>query len=220
VIEDAIEKSGAFTFAERLAAATPTPGGGAAAARAGLHAASLVRMVAGIALERVRRGKKGGPASELEALIESAAAIGRRFRELEASDEKAFDALLVASRKARAAGADPALQEAAGEAARTAAEIPLHLIETANDVLGLVARALEIHAAGAAMNAGSDLGAAVELSRAAARAAELNVRINLPKVPEPRAGEIRHRGEALGKDIEAWADALRAEVGKRFLPEK
>ena len=35
-------------FAESLAAATPTPGGGAAAARGGLLATSLVRMVTGI----------------------------------------------------------------------------------------------------------------------------------------------------------------------------
>ena len=40
-------------FAESLAAATPTPGGGAAAARGGLLATSLVRMVTGISLQKI-----------------------------------------------------------------------------------------------------------------------------------------------------------------------
>ncbi len=53
-------------YSDRLAAATPTPGGGSASAVAGVLAASLVEMVLGISAEK-RGGSDAPSAAHLEA---------------------------------------------------------------------------------------------------------------------------------------------------------
>jgi formiminotetrahydrofolate cyclodeaminase len=84
--------------------------------------------------------------------------------------------------------------------------------------LSLIERTLAAHSAGVPMNAGSDLGAATELIRTAFRTAELNIRVNLPQIPPPASIEIGARCEALMAELEPLADALRAEIRRRFLP--
>ena len=91
-------------FAEALAAATPTPGGGAAAARVGLLATSLVRMVAGISLQKMQAkvsseesADERGPAI-LEEAAEGALELARSFRQLEAADIAVFDDFMAAIR--------------------------------------------------------------------------------------------------------------------------
>ena len=218
VIEDAVENSSVMSFAERLAAATPTPGGGAAAARAGLHAASLVRMVSGIALERLKDGSHEEAAKALTDIRQEAEGLAGKFRDLEIRDQAAFDGYLAARRKAReSATAGPEAAGSIAATARVAAEVPLELQGRAGDVLRLVGKLMEAQGTWKfPLSAGSDLGAAVEIARSAFRTAELNVRVNLPQIEEAAAAQLRSKCAALMKDLEARADILRAECANRF----
>ena len=218
VIEDAVENSGAFTFAERLAAATATPGGGAAAARSALHATSLIRMVIGIARNRLKKeGAKS--AAAIEGISDAAISLGKKFRSLESQDEEAYDRYVAASRRARRAGAsDSKSDETTAAALRTATEVPLQLMASSKEVLDLIARLLDVQKKeGVTLVAGSDLGAAVELLRAAFRTAEINVRANLPRISPPAAAEYRKRCEALAAELEQKCEGLRSEVVRSFL---
>jgi glutamate formiminotransferase/formiminotetrahydrofolate cyclodeaminase len=214
VVEDAVDNSGAFTFAQRLAAATPTPGSGAAAARAALHAASLVRMVAGLG----RQSSKVPEAkAELGAVQEEAQALGKRFRALEVEDEESFERFIDASRAA--AGAKAAGKpEPLAAAARSVTEVPLSLMETVKRLLDLLERLLaRTEEAGVVLRAGGDLGGAVELARAASRIAGMNVRMNLGQVGGAEAREFGRRLSALESQVEESSERLSAGVAKRFI---
>jgi glutamate formiminotransferase len=231
VIEDAVENSGAFTFAERLAAATPTPGSGAAAARAALHATSLLRMVSGLALKRVRtasekegasdqEGSHSGSAAALESVQEAASRLGKRCRALEVEDEEAFERYLDASRRSRTgrSGPEEGPRAALAIAVLAITEVPLRLLEAAREILTLIDKLLTLSVEkGIDLKAGSDLGCAVELARAASRTASFNVLTNLPQVSPGDAGRLRQLRQSLLAEIESACDRLGQEVARRFL---
>src|SRR4030067_3355337 len=83
-------------FLEKVAADTPTPGGGSASALAGALSASLVAMVAGLSSKKsgVKKGK-------MEQIRKKALAIQKRlFRAID-EDSKSFDAVIKAFRLPR-----------------------------------------------------------------------------------------------------------------------
>ncbi len=164
-------------FEERLAAATATPGGGAAAARVGRFASSLLQMVVGITLP-----KTGDEARrrELEALLDDAVQISRRFEQLEGEDMRAFEGFMAALRLPRRSDTERAKREAAKSAAATeATRVPLATLENCLSLLKLAVRLRELDAE-SPLRAQSDLWAAVEFTRATYRATRLNVDANLP----------------------------------------
>jgi len=80
-------------FLEKVAAETPTPGGGSASALAGALSASLVAMVAALSSKK-GRGKKG----RMEQIRRKALTIQKRlFRAID-EDSKSFDAVIKAFR--------------------------------------------------------------------------------------------------------------------------
>ncbi|MGQ9591122.1 MAG: cyclodeaminase/cyclohydrolase family protein [Planctomycetota bacterium] len=162
-------------FAERLAAPTPTPGGGAAAARVGSFAAALARMAAGITLRRAPEGER----EPLEAASAEAEKILRAFQKLEEEDAEAFEGYL---RAQRAPGAGPEAEGRRAEAVREALErataAPLAMIERSLDVLRLVERILELEPR-VKIRARADLFAAVELAEATVRIASANALENV-----------------------------------------
>ncbi len=217
VIEDAVEKSGAFTFAERLAAATPTPGSGAVAARSGLHATSLLRMVTGLAWQRLKKNPKSPVVLGIEEIQRASINLGQEFRSLELRDEEAFDCYLAAIRKARAAGNDSSEETAA--AIRLATEIPLQMIQASKEFLGLLDGLLSLQKQeNLTLGAGSDLGAALELVQTAFRTAQFNIRVNLPQISKPAQEELRKRCQELVSELEQRCQELRGEIAGRFLP--
>ncbi len=223
VVEDAVEKSGAFSFAERLAAATPTPGGGAAAARTGLHATSLLRMVTGLTLHRLKGASQAGAGETLSAIHEEAMGLSKKLRDLEIADVEAFESLLEANRNVRGFK-EPAAGLARSEgpvatAARAATEVPIRMLQAYEQVLQLIGKLLDTarqHTL--SLRAGGDLGGAIELIRAASRTACLNIQINLPQLSIAIAGELRQAQEQLEAEIEKRCDRLRAEVVRQYAP--
>ncbi len=161
-------------FLDDLAAGTPTPGGGSAAAYAGSAAASLVSMVA-----RLTVGKKKYAAveSRMWEIVDQAETLRMKLLDTMQQDSAAFEAWMTANRLPKDTGEQQSQRSAAVDlATRTAIEVPLQTMLQANQALLL---ALEV-AENGNINAISDAGSAGELALTAITAAGYNVRINCP----------------------------------------
>ena len=170
-------------FIERLAAATPTPGGGAAAAQAGAMAAALVAMVAGLT-----RGKKKYADVEprMRAIHTAAEDLRHRLATAATKDSAAFEAVLQAMRLPQGSDEERAHRVSAiDRATRQAALVPLTVAEDAGAVAELGAETAEA----GIVSAISDSASAVALARAAFQAAALNVRINAQSLEDRAAAE-------------------------------
>ena len=165
--------AGRQVFLDELAAGTPTPGGGSAAAYAAAMAAALVGMVA-----RLTIGKK-----KYAAVEERMQAISARSDALVASlsgaverDAQAFEAVLSATRLPKETEPQKAMRQIAmDQATLQAAAVPLDVAHQAAEVVQLAAEA----AASGNVNAVSDALSAVALASAALKAAAANVRVNI-----------------------------------------
>jgi len=159
-------------FIDQLAAGTPAPGGGSAAAQAGAMAAALVAMVT-----RLTLGKK--KYSDVETQIESILKEAEKLREvLEAAveaDSAAFMAVMDAARFPKETEEEKTTRDAAmQEATIEAAQIPYH---TARKSLRVLQLAVQTAALGNPY-AITDAGTAAALAQAAITGAGYNVRIN------------------------------------------
>ncbi len=160
-------------FLERVAASTPTPGGGTVSAICGAMSAALSRMVANLAV-----GKQGYEAaqSDLVSIESKGKDLQRRFLDLAERDAKAYDAVVAAMRLPKGTDAERAARKDAMQAAyKRATEVPMMTIRAALDGLELARLAAEK----GNRNAITDAGVAALTAEAGIRAASLNVRINL-----------------------------------------
>jgi len=163
-------------FAERLAFPEPVPGGGSASAVAASLGASLVAMVATLSQGRPKY-------ADHAALHEAAAPAARRLADelLELADEdaRAYAACAIALKLPREAFADKEFRDQqVREAARVAAEVPLHCVEKIREVLVIA----ETLAGRSNVNAASDLRVAALLLQAAGHGAAENVLVNIPLI--------------------------------------
>ena len=170
-------------FLEALAAATPTPGGGSAAAQAGAMGAALVAMVA-----RLTIGKKkyAQVEDQMKEILVQAERLRRELTEAVEADAAAFEAVLAAFRLPQA----PLEQElvrlnAINQATLQAAELPLSVAQKAVLVMALAERC----AALGNLNAISDAASALSLARACLNSAGYNVRININGLSDKTTGE-------------------------------
>src|SRR5437867_5336176 len=163
---------------EDLAAGTPAPGGGSAAALAGALAGALVAMVA-----RLTTGRKAyaGVQERVAAILAEADALRAQLRRLVDDDAAAYARVSAAYRRPRE---DPGRTRAVDEALVGAAETPL---ATARGAVRLIALAREMADIGN-KNAGSDAKVAEALARAALAGAVENVRVNVQALSEPGLG--------------------------------
>ncbi len=164
-----IGANGSADFIESLAAPTPTPGGGSAAAFAGAMAAGLVSMVA-----RLTIGKKGY--SEVEAamnrILEESEILRSDLTKGVIEDSEAFDQVMAAYKLPKS---DSARAAAIQEATLLAARVPMEAAKKTSRVAELALEAAE----SGNKNAISDAGSAVNLAIAGVTSAAYNVRINL-----------------------------------------
>lgn len=194
-------------FADRLAAATPTPGGGAAAARVGLIATSLLRMSVGLTL---KKPAADGSSDTLRAVDSEAKELADLFRRLESADVAAFDGFMAALRLPRTNDAERELRR---EELRTATEVATQVpLDTLRGCLRLVelARQLLVDRDSLDLAAPSDAQAAAELARGAFLTAEHNVDANLPYLGKERAERAtrtrRELRQSLNGQYEGIAD--------------
>ena len=170
-------------FLDELAAATPTPGGGSAAAFTGAAAAALVAMVARLTVNK----KKYEPVKDrMWQIIDQAETLRTALTWAVEQDAAAFDAILAAFKLPKDTPEQETARNLAVEQATFhAAQVPLEAARLAVSVMELAVEA----AALGNLNAISDAGSAVALSRAALTAAGYNVRINLSGLSNPEMGQ-------------------------------
>lgn len=156
-------------FIEATAEATPTPGGGSAAALAGALAAALTQMVAGLTSGRKKYADVAG---EAEAIKQRAARLRRRLTETIAEDAAAFEAVMAAYRQKDQSEEQKAV--AIEKATLAAARIPLEVAELSLETAELAAEIARI----GNINAATDAAAGALMAQAAVGAAALNVKVN------------------------------------------
>jgi len=185
---------GAFT--DLLSTDAPAPGGGSVAALCGAVGSALSSMVAALT-----HGKKGYEAAfdRMEEIGVRAQAQKAAFLEDVDRDTEAFNKVLDAMRLPKATDADRKSRDAAVlAAAKGATLVPLGVLRRCVDAAE-VARAVVDQGN---RNSISDGGVAALVLRAAAEAAYLNVKINLPSITDER----------FRKETLAEADALREKI--------
>ncbi len=171
------------SFLENLAAGTPTPGGGAAAAHAGAIAAALVGMVARLTIGKKKYADLQARMTEIATLADD---LRGSLQSAAKSDAEAFDAVMEAYRLPKKTSAEKKKRsEAIERATQKATEVPLGV---AKMIVRLMALATEV-AEGGNVNAASDAGAAAFIARAALQGAALNVRINADNLSDRGAAD-------------------------------
>ncbi len=177
---DSLPELSLAEFLDRLASRAPTPGGGSASALAGSTAAALLHMV----LELTAGRASATDATDQAALTELATAAATWQSELLAlvqSDAAAYDSVVAARRLPRDTDRDAeARRTQMTLTTREATSVPLEIVRRASAVLELAERVAPV----GTRSAISDVGVAALLAAAAMRGAALNVRINLPFLPE------------------------------------
>ena len=174
------------SYAARLAARTPTPGGGSAAGVTAALAAALGEMVLAYSIDPAK------PTEELTAVARLLTEGRQRFLELADEDAASYEAVRSARRARKERADDARLRDAYAEALEHSARVPL---ETARRSVDLAARlALVGPRTRAALR--SDLVTSLALFRAAAEGALANVEVNLTdlkaagRTTEPLEAEI------------------------------
>jgi glutamate formiminotransferase / formiminotetrahydrofolate cyclodeaminase len=191
------------TFLDQLAAATPTPGGGSAAAEAGAMGAALVAMVA-----RLTIGKKkyAEVEAQMNEILSQAERLRRDLTEAVQLDSTAFNNVMAAFKLPHAT-AEQQLerQNSIEKATLVAAEVPMTVAQKAVSVMALAERC----AALGNLNAISDAASGLALAQAALTTAGYNVRININELSDKVSGEdllsqlvvLDARAEKLTKDL-------------------
>lgn len=155
-------------FLDKLAARTPTPGGGAVAGLAGALSCSLARMVAAYSLGKKTADADRSAIENLTGILERADAM---MRELIDEDAQAYATYSEISRRK---DSDEATRRAKDEALVMAMTVPLGISATAAEAVA----ALEQLAPIAGKYLLSDLEAAAILAEATVRCAGCSVRVN------------------------------------------
>ncbi|MEU3355290.1 cyclodeaminase/cyclohydrolase family protein [Streptomyces sp. NPDC037389] len=197
------------TYLTDLAARTPAPGGGAAAALHAAQAAALVSMVA-----RYSTGPKYTDHEETIARItEQADTLRRQALQLAADDAAAFTAVTDAYRLPKDTDEAKAARSAAIADALLGAARPAEAtITCAADTVTLAEKLLPI----GNRNVITDVGASAEAARAAAATARLNIEINLSGIKDTDARTALLRSAASVDALSERTDHITATVRKEI----
>jgi formiminotetrahydrofolate cyclodeaminase len=198
-------------FLAAIAAQTPTPGGGTAAAVAGAMGAALAEMVAGLTLSKE---KYAASHAAVRPVAEAAPLARAEFLTLAREDSEAYDEVVAARRLPKDTDEQKAERSRRiGAANRRAAEVPMR---TARAAVRLLAALPELAEKGNP-NAASDVGAAALLLDSCIEGALLNVGINLGGVEDPAlVSELQKETAVLGEESQRLRSQVLAVVRKRF----
>lgn len=163
-----IQKQTLELFQKELASKSPTPGGGVVAGLSAQFAASLIEMVCNLTID-----KKGyeNRQKDLIKIQKRISEIKKRLVMLTDEDAKAYDKVLMAY---RLPSTDQKRKEAIKKSLKYAIEVPFEVRRFAIEIEKIAYRVSKI----GNKNAISDAKTAVHLSRAAAKSAQENIKIN------------------------------------------
>jgi glutamate formiminotransferase/formiminotetrahydrofolate cyclodeaminase len=193
------------SFIEELAAPTPTPGGGSAAAYAGAMGAGLVAMVSGLTVSKKKYAKVE---AEMQAIRVMAESLRKELTQAVDDDAAAFEVLMATFKLPQETDEQKSVRNAAIiQSTLNAAHIPLHVAEGVVKVMELALKC----AKDANLNAISDSMSGFAMSRAALTAAGYNVRININSLEDKTVGNKMLKELAV---LEKEADKLEKEIRK------
>lgn len=193
----------ASPYTESLAAPTPTPGGGSASAVAGMLAASLLQMVAGISLEKATDEQK----SILESCLQFAEQLRAHLLDLGSQDELAYGNYLAVLRLPRMTPGERALRKEALEQAMIhAANVPLGIAQATFTLLEQIPHLSRV----ANRHLTSDLATAAHIAYGAGSGALVMVKVNLDSIKTPETKtELTAEYDQLGISLQlALSSAL------------
>ncbi len=198
------------SFIDELAAPTPTPGGGSAAAFSTAMGAGLVAMVAGVTIGKKKYAKVE---AQMQAVRVHAEKLREELTHAVDDDAAAFEAVMGAFRLPKKTSKEKTARTSSIQSATmNAAHVPLHVAEGAVKVMELALSCAE----SGNLNAISDAASAAALAKAGLTAAGYNVRINAAALPDPSAGE---QFLSQVRDLESQAleieQSIRQIVGER-----
>jgi len=184
-------------FLATVAAPTPTPGGGSAAAHVAALGAALTQMVAGLTAGRKAYADVH---DEMQRIVAEAHSLRTTLTALVQRDAASFEGVRLAYRLPQESDEQQATRSTAiREALIHAAEVPLETARTAVEVAALAVSVAER----GNRNAVGDACVAALLAEAACRAAVLNVRLNVSSLDD--AGT--ERGAELASEARRLLDA-------------
>jgi formiminotetrahydrofolate cyclodeaminase len=192
-------------FLDDAAGATPTPGGGSVSALAAALGTTMAQMSAAFTL----KGKKYAQHhAAVQAIADKLARAQAMFRQLVAEDIAAYGLFSEASKLPKD---DPSRPERTQLALTAAITVPEEIVATAVAVLEEIERLLPM----CNVCLLSDVGVAAIVCEAAARAASLNIRVNLVQVQDQtsrkRTGEQAQAQLKRAAEIRARIDTALAE---------
>ncbi len=194
-------------FLSAVAAGTPSPGGGAAAAVTAALAAALTGMVGRLAVARVEEARRAG----LDQLVQGADALRHQLLELAARDAAAYAAVLVARRSHE--GGEAAREVQLMAAWREATRVPATVIRLTREVAMLARRTAR---EGPASAQGDALMAAL-LAAAVAAGSHINLRLNLQAAGRPEDLRVlADQSEILLRDTQRAAAEVRLLVEEKL----
>ncbi len=193
------------TLVDKIAARTPTPGGGSAAPLAAALGIALGTMA--IRFTQNRKSTDAELAGVLATVETATVDLAQRFAAQADEDSRVYEAWRNAKQTA-ASGNDAAVQEALDQAA----EVPLRTAKLCRDGLEMLeglAKRLNPHLA-------TDVASAAMLLHASGRCALQNVRVNVGSlVNAPRRSELsqaieqlQDRCQELESNILGWTDSV------------
>lgn len=203
----AMDEGAPLGFLDAVAANTPTPGGGSAAALAGALGAALAAMVGRLT---VGKRKYAAVEQEMATLIIKAEKLRATLTARMDEDATAFDAVMAAFKLPKGTEEEQGARNAAIQKATIgAAEVPLG---TARDALSVMELALTVARKGN-VNAVSDAASAAWMAMASIQSALLNVRINAASLEDQtlkgawqtEIGRILARAESLLAQVQEAA---------------
>jgi glutamate formiminotransferase/formiminotetrahydrofolate cyclodeaminase len=193
------------SFPDRVAAGTPTPGGGSVAALGAVLAAALGQMVCHLTRGKKKFADRHARVSELHDRL---ARLRQSLTEAIQKDAESFDQVLAAYRlPSQTEGEQAARAKAIEQALRAAATIPLQTATDACTVLDLLAELAEL----GNPNALADLATGAQMALAAVTGAAYNVLVNLNAISDrdlvrdyrQRVEELMHRSHSLAARVDA-----------------
>jgi len=194
-------------FSEKLASASPTPGGGGASALAGALGAALGQMVCNLTIGKKKYADVETEVQEITGKLDS---IRLRLLDCVRKDEEAFQPLAAAYAIPKD---DPKREEILEEATLIACQPPMEMMELCCEALDMVAFLAE-HGSRLAI---SDAGCAAAFLSCALRSASLNVFINTKSLKNrDMAEELNAKAEKMLGEFVPMAEKIFAKVEKNF----
>lgn len=185
------------SFGDDLASSGPVPGGGSAAAYAGVLGAALAGMVGRIA------ARKAEPGSH-DAFIAETDELRAEFLALVDEDASAFAEVALALKLPKSDQREAGIRSAQLQIALTdASRVPLRMARACRRLLDACERALEL----ASRSVISDIGVGALLAEAALRGAALNVMVNLASLTD--STQVKTLSEELDRSLEGAGEQRR-----------